>query len=338
LLSMEEEVVELEAAGVDQKKEFIRVQAAQSIKPGCAQWVLASWMPRESKPQRKHLQDEVLRRGGTAAKSWSPQQLADWLHLMKEPAEPSPSPTLQDSVDELRSANAAANSAAVLPTTAGQHPSEGAGNVVDECRQRAAPLPPAPPHQRWYANRQGARLLHVILEMKDEFVLRDQGHRSRNEKDSAARNSFWVKATAKFNDSTFLPSCKEVLHRVEDSATQLLLEEAHIDPSLSQYIGTPDKLEKEFNSMRAQLEPCLVNFRLSGMGDCPAEEKHAQSFKVYSSKFSHAETPDTPFSETAGRRAVMAEGKARPLLARAGPLHLRSPRGWEVKCCGERPD
>lgn len=38
--------------------------------------------------------------------------------------------------------------------------------------------------------------------------------------------------------------------------------------------------------MRAQLEPCLVNFRLSGMGDCPAEEKHAQSFKVYSSKFS----------------------------------------------------
>lgn len=51
-------------------------------------------------------------------------------------------------------------------------------------------------------------------------------------------------------------------------------------------VGTPDKLEREFNNMRSQLEPCLVNFRLSGMGDCPAEEKQEQSLKVYSSKFS----------------------------------------------------
>lgn len=50
------------------------------------------------------------------------------------------------------------------------------------------------------------------------------------------------------------------------------------------YAGTPKKLEDEFNSVRAQLEPCLSNFHKSGMGDCPADERHQQSLEVYYSR------------------------------------------------------
>lgn len=46
-------------------------------------------------------------------------------------------------------------------------------------------------------------------------------------------------------------------------------------------------MEKEFNSLRAQLEPVLVNFRQSGMGDCGTEDdRHHNSLHVYSSRFS----------------------------------------------------
>lgn len=88
---------------------------------------------------------------------------------------------------------------------------------------------------RWYALRQTARLLHVILEMKEEFLLRDVGHRSRLEKDGAARNSFWVRACEKFNDKTFLPSGELVIERVPDLQSKIALEA--IDPSDTKYTG-----------------------------------------------------------------------------------------------------
>mmetsp|Transcript_6902 Transcript_6902/g.10581 ORF Transcript_6902/g.10581 Transcript_6902/m.10581 type:complete len:126 (-) Transcript_6902:363-740(-) len=95
LPTMEDEVSEVELSVAEKKKDILRVSSAQSIQPGCAQWVLASWLPRESKPQRKHLQYEVERRGGIPYKSWNPQQLADWLHQTKAPADKDPLPSTQ---------------------------------------------------------------------------------------------------------------------------------------------------------------------------------------------------------------------------------------------------
>lgn len=51
------------------------------------------------------------------------------------------------------------------------------------------------------------------------------------------------------------------------------------------HAATAVKLEEEFNKLRAQLEKALASFRLSGMGDCAAEEVEENSYKVYSSKF-----------------------------------------------------
>lgn len=45
--------------------------------------------------------------------------------------------------------------------------------------------------RNWFVNEQGARLLHVVLHMKEEFVLRDRGHHLQNEKKRAARSIVW---------------------------------------------------------------------------------------------------------------------------------------------------
>ena len=69
----------VEAGEPEKEKEILRVKSAQSIQPGCQQWVIAAWAPKETKPQKRHLQEEVARRGGAVVKTWTPQQLADWL-------------------------------------------------------------------------------------------------------------------------------------------------------------------------------------------------------------------------------------------------------------------
>lgn len=49
--------------------------------------------------------------------------------------------------------------------------------------------------------------------------------------------------------------------------------------------ATGEKLEFEFNKLRGSLSTTLANFRLSGMGDCPDDEKVKTSLSVYSSNF-----------------------------------------------------
>ena len=292
----------VEAGEPEKEKEILRVKSAQSIQPGCQQWVIAAWAPKETKPQKRHLQEEVARRGGAVVKTWTPQQLADWL-LVK----PAVGPLCAGSVVvETLGVEARSQGSNTLQREAASEAQSQPGVHSAPVQASSAVVQPAQPAQRWHANRQGARLLHAIYELKDEFLQRDKGHRTRNEKEAAARNSFWVTATAKFNDASFKPSSVEVIRKIDNMPTQVMLEEFHINPSVAAYageqasmlwwhisscclfliVGTPEKLEKEFNTMRALLEPCLAKFRLSGMGDCPSEEKHAQSLSENSSNFS----------------------------------------------------
>lgn len=76
-------------------------------------------------------------------------------------------------------------------------------------------------------------MLHTIFELKEHFVRRDEGHTTRNEKDSAARNWFWVLAAQKFNDESFLP----VLMQTPDYSINLIFEGAHLDPTSTRYKG-----------------------------------------------------------------------------------------------------
>ena len=63
-----------------------------------------------------------------------------------------------------------------------------------------------PSKLRWYAHSCFVRLCHVIVELKDEFLMRDRPMATREQLDGAARNSFWQNAALKFNDATFKPA------------------------------------------------------------------------------------------------------------------------------------
>lgn len=73
----------------------------------------------------------------------------------------------------------------------------------------------------------------MICHMKEEFLKRDAGHLSRNEKDGAARNSFWLKAALTFNDVGFKPQ----LITSRDVMVQSVFEQAKLDPSYTQFEG-----------------------------------------------------------------------------------------------------
>lgn len=184
--------------------EVQRQEAANSIRPGCTQWVLKTWEPAHFKPQLKQLHNAMLARNITPLPSWGLQKCADVLHA-KEPI------ALGD----------------VEVSIIGEsQPVVVQAELVDEASQPASA-------QRWYAIRQGCRLIHTILDMKEEFLIRDVGHQSRNEKESAARNSFWVRAATRFNDDTFVPK----LVKSSEPYTNSIFEQYSLDPTSTKYKG-----------------------------------------------------------------------------------------------------
>ena len=71
----------LSAADIDKRREAARRASAASIRPGCLQWVLTSWKPKETKPMKEHLHAEMLyRMPRFKGKTWEAQRLADVLH------------------------------------------------------------------------------------------------------------------------------------------------------------------------------------------------------------------------------------------------------------------
>lgn len=202
----------------------VRRAAADSIEPGCKQWTLADWKPKMSKPFLKHLKAEIEARGYQAKGCWSPQQCADF--LLKTP---------KKVVETLHSTE----------TTVSEHESRLAEGDDQHGQIPCAPAMPAasnPPvaavPSRWFAHRHGCRLLHVLCDMKEEFLKRDEGHLSRNEKDGAAKNSFWLKAALKFNDVGFKPQ----LIKSKDEMVQSTLDQAKLDSSYTQFEGEMKEL------------------------------------------------------------------------------------------------
>lgn len=207
-----------------------RQRAAHSIRPGCDQHMLSTWKPASHKPMLKHLHNALIARNITPAKSWDNQKCATVLYNT-EPLPPPPPDSLSSeaaSVISPESVQAPAVQDAVV-----------VAEVIGEATQdsQASNLAP-PPAPRWYAIRQGCRLVHTILDMKDEFLQRDIGHQSRLEKEAAARNSFWVRAAARFNDSTFLPT----LIKTNDMSTNIVFETNNLDPSSTKYKGVSPSL------------------------------------------------------------------------------------------------
>jgi hypothetical protein len=66
---------------ISARRNAARQQSADSIRPGCEQWVVSSWKPIEKKPQLKNLLSVISQRfPSVKAKSWEAQKIADYLH------------------------------------------------------------------------------------------------------------------------------------------------------------------------------------------------------------------------------------------------------------------
>ena len=83
---------------------------------------------------------------------------------------------------------------------------------------------------------------------------------------------------AKFNDRTYFPIKLAPLGGTGEEYSKL-----SVGPTT--YVVDADKCQEEFKKMRTKLAKAMSHFRQSGMGDCPDEEKVAQSNKVFSSDF-----------------------------------------------------
>lgn len=205
-------------------KDKLRFEAAKSISPGCPQWVISTWLPSHHKPQLKHLVHEIKQRGfPNPPACWKAQQCADWLHK-NGPERGERLAALATTIDLVTAVPIVQASAAAVTNS---------NIVVGELQQAATPAQAAEPTHRWHNIRQGCRLVHTIVELKEDFLRRDEGHLTRNEKDSAARNSFWVRAAEKFNDDNFTP----ILLRVDDEYVNTIFSDAKMDPSSARYKG-----------------------------------------------------------------------------------------------------
>ena len=82
----------------------------------------------------------------------------------------------------------------------------------------------------------------------------------------------------KFNDHTYIPIKLTPLGGTGEEYSKLSV-------SPTTYVVDADKCQEEFKEMRAKLAKAMSSFRQSGMGDCPDDEKVAQSNRVFSSNF-----------------------------------------------------
>lgn len=63
------------------KRDAARQASAESISPGCAQWSIPDWTPKERKPQLDHLLKVMQTRfPGAKFKNWPAQRIAHYLH------------------------------------------------------------------------------------------------------------------------------------------------------------------------------------------------------------------------------------------------------------------
>ena len=239
-------------------KQLMHRAAARTIVPGCQHWDVknrGSWPAGATIPNADAMKWEVTQRDPERRPSaWDAAKLCRWLHEYAVPAYVAPVPPVP------------------TPTTTpadAEGDGGGGGNGTESGGQR----------QRWVAKCDSPRLAHVLVELKSEFLSRDTKP-TRVQLDSSPRNAFWQKAALKFNDANFKPS----KHKSTDMLIQMdfdSLDPSH-DPTFTVDAAT---LNKHFNEARKYLKECMQNFRTSGMGDCPTEDREKQSNTVFSSTF-----------------------------------------------------
>eukprot|EP00965_Chrysotila_dentata_P120451 3982727-Pleurochrysis_carterae.AAC.1 len=137
---------------------------------------------------------------------------------------------------------------------------------------------------RWSAKNHTVRLVHVCMELKAEFLARDECL-DRRALDGAARDSFWQLAAKKFADPSFNPP----LHPGGALPGEKSLFESNLKGGLraswSSHPVDALKLKKEFQATRSSLNTAMGRFRSSGMGDMAEADKIRESNTVYSSTF-----------------------------------------------------
>ena len=259
--------------------------AANSIKPGCAQWTIKSWDPKDEKPKKEHLlkamANRILPPGSKppAPAGWEVQKIADWLkaHGVEGEVQDVTSPAPQLGV--------------------GGSPGEDVSPPTASASGGGAPPPPGV--DRWSARSHGCRLITLIGtqdDLREGFLRKDTKFSTRTEKDIGDRDSFYVDLANAFNDSS--RSCPE-LFKVKSQLLAEKLRDKKFTCAHSAYVLAPDAAKKHVVAIMGQLRSALARFRQSGQGNCATDEKvreaqdqrlepgvtEEDSKKVYSSDF-----------------------------------------------------
>lgn len=121
---------------------------------------------------------------------------------------------------------------------------------------------------RWSAKTCSTRLLHVIVELRGDFVRRDTPFDDRNSLDSAARNWFWQGASLLFNKPSFLrkpvpgepdpPKPETYRFQSDDNQNNQLYK--CLNPMYTGFPADADKLEEVFKELRKDIMTALNRY------------------------------------------------------------------------------
>ena len=159
-----------------------KVAAARAIVPGCVHWELTKWPKSEAKPNSHAMRAEILRRDPKARPSgWSNQTCATWLH-----------------------ANAVPPEVVALDAATPRAPEVTREDVADAWAAVDATSTETDPKKKWNHYNCSVRLLHCIVDTKEDFLKRD-AKLTRQELDAKSKDWYWTQCALKFNDTTFMP-------------------------------------------------------------------------------------------------------------------------------------
>jgi len=190
-----------------------------------------------------------------------------------QPQYPDDGVTAVAHVDEegLDGLDALANAAATTSTYAAQ-----------SSKSTAASAPGKKPDQRIVKNRDGVRLINLLVKFKLKFLARDQCL-TRPEKDAKMRNVFWEFVATEFNKTDVVDPEVDCFYAGYEDRDWFGL---GLGLSRTGFIMTAEKAKAMFNEMRADHMKKQADFRKSGSGDGPmAEASASTTTTVFSSNF-----------------------------------------------------
>lgn len=175
-----------------------RHASARSIKPGWTLMNMQTWQPRTSRPEAKHLVEEVKRRAAEhgleqpRCKSWSWTQLVNWLENQDTEV------TSSTASGTTETGGAAGGVAALVPASPRRNEPRVPGNSTN------SPPPPPPPKRNWARNPCRARMILGILKTRDDYLVRDCTP-SRQRLDARELNVYWEDLAELLNSNEHKP-------------------------------------------------------------------------------------------------------------------------------------